>query len=190
MHKILTVGIIVSGENRPESYNTCYGKVSLAHVRGLLRRELTPAIVARFTTKYQTSDACWLWTAGKYAGGYGMFHLWRDRDGRQRIDSAHRISYALHCGDVPAGAVVMHSCDVRACVNPAHLSLGTQRDNIRDAAAKGRLSVNALRRQKVTDAQIVELRQSSESTYELASRYGVSPAFVSLVRNNKRRKAA
>ena len=76
---------------------------------------------------------CWLWTGAVGNAGYG--HC---RDAHQRTRSVHRLSYAAHKGDIPKGAYVLHSCDVRLCANPAHLSLGTQSANIRDAVAKGK----------------------------------------------------
>lgn len=64
---------------------------------------------------------CWVWTAGIKDNGYG------------RIDNfnAHRISYIIHSGTIPAGKVVDHLCRVRVCVNPAHLEAKTQRENLR-----------------------------------------------------------
>ncbi len=76
---------------------------------------------------------CWLWTAGKFAKGYGAFAYAGHRPGY-----AHRFSYLLHHGDIPEGALVMHSCDTPACVNPTHLRLGTAGDNARDSVSKGR----------------------------------------------------
>jgi hypothetical protein len=73
--------------------------------------------------------------------GYGMFNAGRFLNGKQDTRYAHRLAYQLTTGDIPSHLEVMHSCDVPRCVNPAHLSLGTHGDNIRDAAAKGRMAV-------------------------------------------------
>lgn len=64
---------------------------------------------------------CWLWTGHTVGKGYGRFRL----DGRMQL--AHRVAYELDIGPIPDGMVVRHLCDVPACVNPAHLELGTQR---------------------------------------------------------------
>lgn len=78
-------------------------------------------------------NECWLWRKPLNGDGYG--YVW---DGclQQR---AHRYSYGYHCEPVPEGLNVLHGCDNRACVNPAHLRLGTQKDNVRDALERGRL---------------------------------------------------
>ena len=141
--------IIALHAKSSESYNSSDVYVRESHIRdlrdgrpftkGLRRRDLTATIIARFQTKYQKSDGCWLWTAGRFPRGYGMVNLGRDMRGKQFTTYAHRVAYVLTHGPIPAGAVVMHSCDTPACVNPSHLSLGTQGDNIRDAAHKGRL---------------------------------------------------
>ncbi|HGM6611866.1 HNH endonuclease signature motif containing protein [Stenotrophomonas maltophilia] len=80
------------------------------------------------------SRSCWTWTGAKLPRGYGRFYY------RGRAQYAHRVSLRLLRGaDVPDHLVVMHSCDNPSCVNPDHLSVGTQRDNMRDASAKGRV---------------------------------------------------
>ena len=88
----------------------------------------------KFWSRVLPSPACWLWTAGGTNGGYGLVP-WQ---GKTRL--AHRLAYELRYGAIPAGACVLHRCDVRRCVRPDHLFLGTQADNIRDARKKGRLA--------------------------------------------------
>lgn len=83
--------------------------------------------------KYEIADnGCWLWT--KYVGtsGYGQVQV------SHKSKSAHRVMFQVHNGEIPKGLVVMHTCDNKLCVNPDHLSLGTQKDNVRDCVAKGR----------------------------------------------------
>ena len=77
-------------------------------------------------------DDCWEWTGSRHPQGYGMFSV----NGRNIY--AHRFSAMLHFGMFDRRSRVMHSCDNPGCVNPAHLSLGTQRDNMLDCSAKGR----------------------------------------------------
>ncbi len=80
----------------------------------------------------KTEGGCWLWTGIILESGYGQF--W----GNGKKHRAHRFSWELANGPIPDDLIVCHSCDVRACVNPEHLWLGTTLDNQRDCVAKGR----------------------------------------------------
>ena len=128
---------------RTESANTCSIPCATSEVfdcgGGLRRAGLTPRTVARFASKIQRSDGCWLWTAGTFKNGYGQFNAGRFRDGRQDTRYAHRVAYQLANGQIPDGLVVRHLCDTPRCCRPSHLLLGTQADNLQDARDRGRL---------------------------------------------------
>lgn len=85
----------------------------------------------------EPNSGCWLWAGGYFVSGYGSFH---DRHTAERRRwRAHRLSYVIHFGPiVPDELYVLHRCDTPGCVNPDHLFLGTQQDNIADCYSKGR----------------------------------------------------
>src|SRR5882672_3448747 len=82
----------------------------------------------KFWEKVNKTDTCWLWTGKIARDGYGYL----------RDQAAHRVSWELHNGPVPEGKWVLHHCDIRPCVNPSHLFLGSRQDNMDDMSMKGR----------------------------------------------------
>ena len=87
----------------------------------------------RFWSQVDKSGRCWMWTGSRGGDGYGLFNS------GGRLYSAHRLAYQLAVGTIPTGLVIMHECDNRACVNPAHLKPGTHAENMQDKVAKGRV---------------------------------------------------
>lgn len=77
------------------------------------------------------ADKCWPWLGYRNKQDYGVIR-------RPSQELAHRVSYALHNGTIQSGAVIRHSCDNPPCVNPSHLLIGTQADNVADMVAKQR----------------------------------------------------
>lgn len=88
----------------------------------------------RFWSKVRRTDSCWLWTAANRGNGYGCMRV-----SRMLIDS-HVLSWRIenNGSPLPPGMIVCHRCDVRGCVRPDHLFLGTYSDNLRDSMSKGR----------------------------------------------------
>ena len=138
-------------------------------------------------------DECWEWTGSRTRQGYGLFRL----HSRQSMQRAHRVAYTLHYQKIPDGLHCLHRCDNPSCCRPDHLWLGTNEENIRDRDMKVRCRAGVSTpcgerhpRAKLTQAQVAEIRQSSDLQSVLAKRYGVAQNTISKIRLGQRWKAA
>jgi hypothetical protein len=86
--------------------------------------------------QYDTQGGCWLWDSGVTSNGYTEYPIFTLRVGRQQ--RVNRFMYETFKGEIPPGLVVRHTCDVSLCVNPAHLIVGTHKENAADREARGR----------------------------------------------------
>jgi len=144
---------------------------------------LKDTTATRFWGKVSKTPTCWLWTGAGAGGRGGSSH--QDAYGRIRhqgqVVSVHRLSWEIHFGSIPAGALVCHHCDTPLCVRPDHLFLGTATDNIVDSIAKGRWGHRSRPRAKL-NALIVRRLRSSYSLgvpiKRLARSLGVAPSTV------------
>lgn len=130
----------------------------------------------------EPNTGCWLWSGARFKAGYGSFGI-----AGRGTQYAHRVAWELARGPIPPGVEVCHRCDVRACVNVEHLFLGTHRDNVRDAKAKGRHAHGGRHgNAKLTDEQVREALNSTETQAELAARFGVTRQAISDIRRGSR----
>lgn len=125
---------------------------------------------------------CWMWLLSFGSHGYGNATM-----PGQRVNTAHRVSFLAFKGDIPSGMLVQHSCDNRWCVNPDHLSLGTDKTNSDDKHRKGRAGLERrvlppARNRLFTSAQVAAIRASRESCVRIARRFGVKPCTIAAIR--------
>jgi hypothetical protein len=133
----------------------------------------------------EPNSGCLLWTDSVDTDGRGRAYV----DGREQL--AHRVAWKAARGPIPDGLKVCHTCDIPSCINPNHLFLGTQLDNMRDKMAKGRHVSHAGERHgraKLTAEQVETVRVSTDAQRTLALRYGVSKSLISMIRSGQRWK--
>jgi hypothetical protein len=167
----------------------CGNEIPFCDARGRMRKYVIGhsrkgkclSLAQRFWTKVDKtkSDSCWLWSAYKSKDGYGHIKL-PGRNGA--LKSAHRISWQLTFGNIPHGVNVCHTCDNPSCVNPAHLFLGSDTDNMQDALAKNRL------RSKLNQEMASDIRKKYKNGIlqrRLAEEYGVTQGQISRIVNRE-----
>lgn len=131
-----------------------------------------------------SEEQCWEWQAGLNSEGYGSFWM------RSKPHKAHRLAYELVHGEIPDGMFVCHSCDNPKCCNPAHLFLGTNKDNIEDKVSKGRQARGVrITLAKLTAAKVREIRElyatGKYSHRELGRIFGVDGSNITRAVNGQ-----
>ncbi len=150
-------------------------------------------VVARLEGKYIRSDEneCWEWIAGKDTFGYGRIYLCTipKENGRKNIaEGAHRVMWSSHNNQMLGDWEVLHTCDNPSCMNPSHLFIGTNYDNILDRVAKGRSVVGeSVNTAELTEQSVIQIRAMGKylSHSEIAKKYNVWRSTISRVINRK-----
>lgn len=133
-------------------------------------------------------SGCWIWLGSHIESvGYGRFGM-----GNREVEYAHRASWRLFRGAIPNGKFVCHHCDIRLCVNPDHLFIGTPAENMQDASRKGRIVLpkdeQRLRGEdqpmaKLKNDQVKYIRSCNETNKKLAYQFGIDASAVSRIRS-------
>lgn len=155
-----------------------YTKVACGRWKGI-------RVVDRFWQKVNKTEkiGCWEWTSTKNQKGYGLLGV-----GGSAI-MAHRVSWFIHFGEIPDGLFVLHTCDNSSCVNPDHLFLGTNRDNMKDMYDKGRRVAHRgeeLSNAKLTNEQARKIKElyiprTNKRRIELAKEFNVGEHIIQSV---------
>lgn len=119
----------------PKQIPTGFAEAQARKSRTLVRENRRGRTIAQRWCRFvRIGDDCWDWIGATVSGGYGCLMV----RAQHRVSLAHRIAWEMFKGPIPAGLVVCHTCDRPQCVNPEHLFLGTNHENILDSVRKGR----------------------------------------------------
>ena len=145
-----------------------------------LRRQRKSSYAKAFWSKaaIKDNDECWEWQHAIQSKGYGAVGI-----GNGKVALAHRVAYQLAKGEISPGLCVLHKCDNRKCINPNHLFLGTNRDNIDDMVKKGRqLSGERHPKAKLNIEKVKSIRAlystGNYSYADLAKEFGIVPSYA------------
>lgn len=143
-------------------------------------RRLMADMFVLFNRVVENSSGCHIWKGASNKLGYGVVRY------RGKRWATHRLAWKLANNKNPGKMFVLHSCDNPRCVNPKHLSIGTQLDNVRDCISKGRRPVNRVigssnARTKLTPSLVKLIRKSKESRRKLGKEIGVDQATIRAV---------
>lgn len=134
----------------------------------------------------EPNSGCWLWLGGCLVnGGYGYLY-----DGKLQL-RAHRVSYELVCGPIPEGLIIRHKCDVPCCINPQHLIVGDDWDNMQDKISRGRHvgyksgeeHLNTIL--TVQDVRDIRAKSNIMSQQLIADEYGMTQSAIGKIINRK-----
>ena len=141
---------------------------------------------AMLNVVHDTNGGCWLWSGSMFQHGYGSVQSM----GKRRL--AHRYFYEHMRGSIPEGMLLLHKCDVRCCVNPDHMFVGTSAHNAADCAAKGRQArLGGVRHPNthLSAADVAEIRRLCAGRLmvqrEIAAKYGITQSNVSMIASGR-----
>lgn len=143
-------------------------------------------IAARLWPKVNKTESCWLWTGSLDRDGYGQLGF--RSAGKTTLLKGHRLSWEFSYGPIPKTLQINHRCDVRHCLRPEHLYLGTQRQNLDDARKRSGLDERRPRTRKLTPDErlaIYHMPNRRGIVVELALHYHVSKVCITLTRQGR-----
>jgi len=181
-------GLAGASNTPPDLTTDAVGGQSMAEAHAIRKPRPRKSLADRFWPKVKVGkpDECWQWQAALNGVGYGAMRISVEK-GRLLT---HRFSYELHFGPIPKGMFVCHKCDNRACVNPSHLFLGTNRENMDDKIRKGRqLRGSQVPTSKLTEDDVREirrLRSEGVTCRVISQRVGVTQGHISDIATGRR----
>lgn len=143
---------------------------------------MRPNTLESFMARVRVHDGCWLWEGTKDSKGYGKFRF------HGQYYRAHRWIFEQKCEPIQEGMVLLHACDNPSCVNPDHLTQGTQLANVQDRDAKGRRADTHGDNHpsaRLNTEQVLAIRATRGTHAEIASVYGVKSRTIRAIKNRE-----